>query len=323
MPGAAVDNETSTRTRAVHQAERPDGHEAPPAQSPNSSGNETAMSAGEHRAERGEGRMKIRPMSWVTQLAVWALLLGTLISLGRFREVQRKNKGLRIYDDDYQDEPSLPLIIFGMFFAGTFLFVYGPMCLDAGTRHFVANLDQELNVQEYIQQLRASTPVIYFTASCYHYETRTRTVPDGKGGTKTESYLATVVTHSANEKYPFTQCEDATAVLSGADSVTLTKLHLSKEVGFLTDAGEQRYDVAYNLFCAANCRDVFQSYDRYLSIPGFKKRVLCVRNVDKIPIWVGSCCYGIASLLLLNVPYRMLLDWNTGIVRHTITKKIA
>lgn len=132
-----------------------------------------------------------------------------------------------------------------------------------------------------------------------------------------------VVTHTASEEYPFTQWEDATAALSGTDSVTLTKLHLSKELGFLTDAGKQRMVAAYMAFCAAHCFDAFQSYTKELHILGFKERILCLRNVDEAPWWAGSGVYWVASLLMVNVPYRMFLDWNTGIVRHTITKKIA
>lgn len=132
-----------------------------------------------------------------------------------------------------------------------------------------------------------------------------------------------VVTHSASAEYPFTQWEDATAALSGTDSVRLTKLHLSKELGFLTDAGEQQMRAAYSAFCRAHNFDVCQSYTQDLHILGFKARILCLRNVDESPWWVGSCVYWIASLLMANVPYRMFLDWNTGVVRHTITKKIA
>lgn len=109
----------------------------------------------------------------------------------------------------------------------------------------------------------------------------------------------------------------------GTDSVKLTKLHLSKQLGFLTDTGEQRMLAAYDSFCADHCSDELQSYTRELLILGFKERILCLRNVDEVPWWVGSCVYWVASLLLVNVPYRQFLDWNTGVVRHTITKKIS
>ncbi|CAM9782720.1 unnamed protein product, partial [Ectocarpus fasciculatus] len=181
-------------------------------------------------------------------------------------------------------------------------------------------------------QLRTTSPVVLFNARCYHYETQTRTVPvtttNASGYTtttyRTETYTVTVVTHSASEEYSFTRWEDATGPLSGTDSVRLTKLHLSKELGFLTDAAEQRLLAAYGSFCAANRRDLFQDYNKELQLEGFKERIMCFRNVDEAPCWVSSCGYWVASLLLLlNVPYRLCIDWKTGIVRHTITKKIA
>ncbi|CAN0289392.1 unnamed protein product, partial [Ectocarpus sp. 12 AP-2014] len=183
------------------------------------------------------------------------------------------------------------------------------------------------SVQQYVQQLRTTTPVVQFDASCYHYETRTRpgllfSLADSLR--RTETYTETVVTHSANEEYHFTHWEDATGPLLGTDSVRLTKLHLSKELGFLTDAAEQQLLAAYGSFCAANRRDVFQTYKKELQLEGFKERIMCFRNVDEAPCWVSSCGYWVASLLLLlNVPYRMCIDWKTGIVRHTIIKKIA
>ena len=140
---------------------------------------------------------------------------------------------------------------------------------------------------------------------------------------RTETYRETVVTHTASDEYPFTRWEDTTPALPGTNSAKLTKLHLSKKLGFLTDAAEQQTLAAYDAFRAAHRFDVHQSYTRELYIEGFKERILCLRNVDRVPWWVGSGAYWVASLLMANVPYRQFLDCNTGTARHTITKKIA
>lgn len=131
-----------------------------------------------------------------------------------------------------------------------------------------------------------------------------------------------VVTHTAAESYPFTAWEDATIALSGTDLVPLTKLHLSKELGFLSEAGRDDFVNAYEKFCADNKKDAMQIFTNKYYIPGFKERILCVKEEGKAPWWVGSFGYWTASLLLMNVPYRLLLDWNTGIVRHTMVKNI-
>lgn len=138
------------------------------------------MSAGEHRAEHGEDRMKVRPVSWMVQLVVWALLVGMAISVHQFLEIRRENEGLSFFDEDYQDPPYIRTFLFCALFLGG-LCAYGNMCKTAGTLQFVANLDRELNVQQYVQQLRTATPVVQFTARCYHTEVRSRRVTGSDG----------------------------------------------------------------------------------------------------------------------------------------------
>lgn len=164
----------------TQQSARPDGgDEESPAQAAQVNGNKRATSAGEHRAERGEDRMKIRASSWIVQLCVWVTFLGLLISNGRLRAIRKQNEGVSILDSDYKDDfgPLISTVLFGVFFALSLLWYYS-MCADSGTRQFVANLNRELNVQSFVQQLRTVVPVIRFDATCYHYETRTRTVAD-------------------------------------------------------------------------------------------------------------------------------------------------
>lgn len=113
-------------------------------------------------------------------------------------------------------------------------------------------------------------------------------------------------------------------MLPGTDSVEeLAKLYLSKELGFLTDAAEQKMTAAYESFCAANRRDLFQNYQQEIHIKGFKELSMWIKNLGEPSCWVSSYGYLVASLLLVNVPYRHWLDWKTGIIRLTITKKIA
>ncbi|CAN0503614.1 unnamed protein product [Ectocarpus sp. 12 AP-2014] len=54
---------------------------------------------------------------------------------------------------------------------------------------------------------------------------------------------------------------------------------------------------------------------------GFKELSMWIKNLGEPSCWVTSYGYLVASLLLVNVPYRHWLDWKTGIVRLTITKK--
>lgn len=168
------------------QASFPDRYSgAPPVQPVTSGGNERIMSAGEHRAERGEGRMKPRFGSWLMQLAVWTLFLGMIIAARRSRRIRMENEELGLLDDGYQDEtfPLLTSTLFTVFFFVTLMW-YGWECWDAGTREFVANLQRELNVQQHVQRLRETIPVVQFTATCSHQESRTRLTTDSNGRTR-------------------------------------------------------------------------------------------------------------------------------------------
>lgn len=120
---------------------------------------------------------------------MWALLLGAVISIGRFRAVQKHNEGLDYSDSDYKrNDEAVPMILLGFVFLFSLIFYY-LMCKDTGTRQFVANIDRELNVQQYVQQLRRTIPAVRFDATCYHNETRTRSVPvtttDARGNSST------------------------------------------------------------------------------------------------------------------------------------------
>ena len=143
------------------------------------SGNERVVTpAGEHRASHGEGRMKIRATSWALQLVVWVTFLGIILSISRYRAIQKQNEGLSFFDSGYKNAAGARMwsFAFGGFFAVS-LVPYFVMCMKAGTRQFVANLNLELNVKRYVEQLQITVPEVRFNARCYHYETRTRSVP--------------------------------------------------------------------------------------------------------------------------------------------------
>lgn len=72
--------------------------------------------------------------------------------------------------------------------------------ITCGTRRFLSNQKQEVNVYQFVEQLRRAEPSVEFSAYCWHMETRTRLVTrtDGRGKTytATETYQQLVVTHS-------------------------------------------------------------------------------------------------------------------------------
>lgn len=100
--------------------------------------------------------MKIRPASWTLACVLWGSLLGTVI-LGLLGNM-------------------IVLACILVFLIA--LYYYAKMCRDSGTRQFVATLKADMGVQEYLQQLQTTTPIIRFNAVCWHIETHYRTVTD-------------------------------------------------------------------------------------------------------------------------------------------------
>ena len=290
-----------------------------------------SITQGQHRAKHREGRLKIRICSWLVQLSMWTLFVVAIIAVLRYATREKKQTGQsRDYDSrtsDLQTQAYFHVALFLFFYFVVYL--WG--CMAAGTHKFVGSVDREVNVQQYVEHLRCKAPAVHFYARCYHDERRTRQVAiterhaNGETHTRyeTETYTELVVTHTATEEYMFERWEDATPVLPGTDEVKLTKLHLSKELGFMSDESRDKFFADFNAFCAENCFDRYQDFTRKMTIEGFKEHVLCFRNASESPWWVSSGGYWVASILLMNVPYRVLLDWQTGIVRHTITKKIS
>lgn len=222
-----------------------------------------------HRAEHGEARVKLRFWALVLQIAVWVMFLGLVIAVPRHRALERKAASSWQYERI--DTGHLAAWLFAIFLPIMYL-AYLYFSTQAGTAAFVANVDRELNVQQYVQQLRDAEPKITFNATCFHYESRTRRVGD-----RTETYQEMVVTYSASKQYLFTTWEDATGELTGTDEVNLTKLHLKKELGFLSETSKDRFFADYEVFCEGNKRDVHQMFSWNMDLSGFKARLLCFR----------------------------------------------
>ena len=66
---------------------------------------------------------------------------------------------------------------------------------------YIQNMEDFVDCLENIDRAIKAPPEIYWHIECWHYETRTRQVSDGQGGTRTETYQEKVVTHVANTKW--------------------------------------------------------------------------------------------------------------------------
>ena len=270
------------------------------------------------RIRRGEARTKIRPCAWITQILLWALFALTVYA------VTTKLKTPQREDDpfDMDPEPWWEGFIVSRawaIFLGVFLFLLSlniccAMVGTTGTSAYLRNICGENEIQDRVQQMRLQRPELQFTAECYHYEER------GSGDNKTK---VRVVSHRAQEQYVFAGWEDRTAAVEGLHEVQMTKLHLGKQLDFSTPAAQSRYETGFKEFCDGNKTDTHQDFRKVFNVGGFKERMLCVSNGFRTPWMATRAAYALASAMLLNAPYRVWFDLNTGIIRHTVVKRIS
>lgn len=123
--------------------------------------------------------MKVGLGDWTLQLVIWALFVGTMISLYEYEKMKRENDG-RWWDVNRQI--IMRLTIFSSVLFMVWVCFYVTMLLvDQGARKFLRELDRERNVEQHMHQLCTTAPVVRFVASCYHFDLRTRTTTNSKG----------------------------------------------------------------------------------------------------------------------------------------------
>lgn len=251
------------------------------------------------------------------QILVWALLM---LSIWALKVKHSKTKAAA-------DQPrwwtqfvlSHGWFVLPLCFLGVYILYHCSMFSTEGTAAFLNNACEESKIKDFVQQMRLQPPALQFTAECYHYEHRTST--DAQGNSSTRSVK--VVSHQATEGYAFKEWEDKTAAIEGLNEVNMTKVHLSKALEFLTATAEREYEAAFLDFQNRNKMDTHQSYSKPINIEGFKERLLCVSDQFQGHCLATATGYRIATVLLLNVPYRIWFDLCTGVVRLSVVKRIS
>ena len=266
---------------------------------------------GGQRARHGEARMKIRPVAWIMQILLWALFILAVYA------VTMKVKKPEI-DPNPQSTwevfPSKGWVIFPIIFLiALSMRTCAAKFAVRGTGGFLRNVCGENEVKDIVQQLRLQRPQLRFNAECYHYEDK------GSGDAK---HTVKVVTHRARQEYAFTEWEDTTADVEGLDAVNMTKFHLEKKLEFSTPAARSRYVTSYQEFCNQHRMDAHQDFNNIFGLEGFKERLLCVSNDCRSPWMATHAAYVASTMMLMNAPYRAWFDLNTGVVRHTVVKRI-
>mmetsp|Transcript_15756 Transcript_15756/g.53471 ORF Transcript_15756/g.53471 Transcript_15756/m.53471 type:complete len:334 (+) Transcript_15756:99-1100(+) len=178
--------------------------------------------------------------------------------------------------------------------------------------------------EELLSVLRATDSTRTLRAECFHYETRTRTVSDGNGGTKTETTREKVVTHRATETVTWTTCVDHTSLAGLARLVdfdfTIMKIGVDVRIA---PSSRPAYTAVWEGFKARNRFDSHQRYTETDAIEGHVPEIAVYTTAD-MPWWSSSWMYFALAFLPVALPlYLILLDAGTAKQTETVVKEVT
>jgi hypothetical protein len=203
-------------------------------------------------------------------------------------------------------------------------FIEGMCC--SSTRRYVSNAGDESASETVVARMKVSAPRFTMHVTCYHYETRYRTVTtkdsEGRTQTRQESYQERVVTHRASGLIQYAAWTDSSTIVSNLGRFPLVKLELSKSYEFADAATARSFNQQRMLFRRMHDRDRHQTYSESFDVPGFKPNVLSCRNGVK-PKYLTSSCFFLSTLLTLNWPFRMWLERHSMKTAIVIRKRVA
>ena len=217
--------------------------------------------------------------------------------------------------------------------------------LRSPTLGYLWGLNWVEDVADYIERLKSYRPKLTFHGECYHYETRTRDVPETyteyeyrvdpvshqpawftvtKTRMKQETYEAKVVSHREQAEFKYEQCRDVSAPLTDEIykyQATRVDLQLRWEPDDLKTA--ERYQAERAAFVKRNKhRDTHFSFAERQQLKDFRARMLAIVDLEQKSPWMHWGWYAAASFATLSWPYRYWLERETVQGSYTLLKRI-
>eukprot|EP00750_Incisomonas_marina_P001367 INCI11140.1.p1 GENE.INCI11140.1~~INCI11140.1.p1 ORF type:complete len:484 (+),score=84.20 INCI11140.1:77-1528(+) len=221
--------------------------------------------------------------------------------------------------------PVLFLLVYFVYLCESLICVCQP-CLKCGfgssTFAYVSNIMSDKAAEGFVAALMAAAPVFVMTVECYHYETRTRTVSNGNGGTRTETYQAKVVTWRATDHIVYSSWMDRSTQVTGLSNVKLMKMKLAKKFEYADEATYDEFERQRMVFRASNNFDLHQDYSESLEIEGFTSHVLAALN-GIVPKNVSKNMYIIVTVFCGSYFYRRWLDKLCHATDVNIRKRVS
>ncbi|KAI9334897.1 TMEM151 family-domain-containing protein [Obelidium mucronatum] len=199
------------------------------------------------------------------------------------------------------------------------------------TMKYLKNLTSENGLLWYLNNMRSSSPVLQFHATCYHYETRTvpvtKTETDSHGKSHTvhttETRTERVTTHSATEQFKYTICYDNSAEVPGMNGFRIVMVSFEKKYQFADEYTRNVFNHQYQSFRGRNNYDQYQDYSISFSLPGYKEYMMCWNANSPPPYYVSPWFCILATLGLCGPLYEFWLSRASWKGTYTFVKTIG
>jgi len=225
--------------------------------------------------------------SWTIQIILWISFSIFILSSGyklKFLVLEniyspgKDGNGAPYYGTNWSDEelnnfftPSLIIWI------GTYIVYLISEFLNPSYKFFGLKKKGK-TMYELMNHFFCAKPTIIFTASSYHYETKTRVEYDSKGRLQNTTYDEKVITHYDTITLSYYSSRDVSGPfvlnLKKLGNVDYVKLHLKLSIDFADSVSFNDYYTAREKFYNKNkyqYKDTYFDFDEKRTIPGFSE----------------------------------------------------
>ena len=148
-------------------------------------------------------------------------------------------------------------------------------------------------------------------------------IPIGNSRTEIQTHREKVVTHQGSELYVYDYHTDVSSFsLDGIDIKGITRIQLSKKIECGDSETQRDFNTKFINFKERHRnRDTHMDASIAYDIPGFVERI-AVTSDGKIPYWMDSTWFFVATLFLMTWPYRWYFTYKTKKNHYNIEKRI-
>lgn len=213
---------------------------------------------------------------------------------------------------------------------GSFYLIHLIILCTSDTCKFLSKLDLKVNPYTQAYNLQHTPPVTVWHITCYHWETRFRTVTErdsnGNTRTRTETYQEKVITHTNSHTVHYRGWQDASPILSGLEQYRMTRIYNRLTFAFGSDAVRHQFHCMRREWIHFNDRDVHYDFSEAHKLPGMVSHVLTFNDKPKnFPCCLNCCAFTFLGFLTLDwvlmfwlMRYSARLDYRFVKVVHLI-----